>query len=101
MQYRPQPAPAKQGRPADSPASGTVELPDGRRLVQSASATARELQRHQWVQVDGRPWFITDLRAHGTGGRILHLAGRGPHTMTMMGSVITYTVLPPASPPTA
>jgi hypothetical protein len=54
------------------------------------AATALTLQRGDWVELDGRPWEITDLRYRCGGFRIVHFADRPPHVMGPLSTIRVY-----------
>jgi hypothetical protein len=62
------------------------QLPAGRPVP----STAISLHLGDWVELDGRPWQIMDLRYRCDGGRIVHLAGRPPHVMGPRSTVPVY-----------
>ncbi|RAG83196.1 hypothetical protein DN069_23460 [Streptacidiphilus pinicola] len=53
-------------------------------------STALSLHLGDWVELDGRPWQITDLRYRCDGGRIVHFAGRPPYVMGPRSTVPVY-----------
>jgi hypothetical protein len=62
------------------------QLPAGRPVP----CTALGLRLGDWVELDGRPWQITDLRYRCDGGRIVHCAGRPPYSMGPRSTVLVY-----------
>ncbi|MDW8804368.1 hypothetical protein P1P68_06065 [Streptomyces scabiei] len=70
-------------------------MPDGSMLCTAEPKSARELRVGWWVEVEGEPWRITDMRSTGDHGRVVHLAGRRPLTLTSTGTVPVYRVQAP------
>ncbi|SEM01360.1 hypothetical protein [Streptacidiphilus jiangxiensis] len=52
--------------------------------------TALALHVGDWLELDGKPWQITDLRFRCDGGRVVHLAGRPPFTMGPRSALPVY-----------
>jgi hypothetical protein len=54
-----------------------------------------------WIDHEGRPRMIEDLRQRTGGGRIAHLAGGGVASIDHRSTVFVYTVGPAPVPRTA
>ncbi|WP_042404477.1 hypothetical protein [Streptacidiphilus carbonis] len=85
------------GGPSQARAT-TPTLPDGRRLVAPQPQLANSLELGMWISLEGRPYRITDMRSRMEGGRVLHLAGHAPHSMTSLATIPVYTVAEPVQP---
>jgi hypothetical protein len=70
------------------------QLPDGSRLMTPQSTPTSDLRRDQWVRVDGEARRIADLRQNAGGGRIVHLDGHPPLSLTRADALPVYAVVP-------
>jgi hypothetical protein len=76
------------------------ELSDGTLLIDPKPVHPRSLQRQMWIQTADGPAQIIDLRMRAGGGRIVHLAGGRPLSLSERDAALVFTHVPtPAARP--